>query len=439
MNALTGELPLTSIVYAEPHYWDDEPELLEAADHIHAAITQSFDDIGAAISTFTIRSEDDLQHFLARRHSVLGIFTAMSGAVQPWMLKSADHFASIVIVGGFVQGLFSNRIAGLMLERNAAPPSMDVYSVLHEQQRTVLFARSMKAIRDFWQGAQAVERLRSSTILLIGETEPWVVSSSRDHQAFASQLGLQVQQIDLKELYDVYNSTEGTEANLLAKQWSSSATVVQEPTSHDIDNACRVTIAFRQLLAKYNADAVAIACFTLLKDLGTTSCLAVSELNDTSEYVGICEGDLDAGASMLLMKALTSDAAWMGNPVVTQNDNLMLVHCTAPRLIHGEQRPYLLRNHHESGIGVSPAVEMPVGLPVTLCRIGRNATAMSVHVGEAIGIPEEPTCRTQLTIKLPSIERYMATSLGNHQVLSYGDYGAALRSAADILHLTFLN
>jgi len=46
---------------------------------------------------------------------------------------------------------------------------------------------------------------------------------------------------------------------------------------------------------------------------------------------------------------------------------------------------------------------------------------------------------TQLAIKLPSIERYMATSLGNHQVLSYGDYGAALRSAADILHLTFLN
>jgi len=439
MDALTKELPLTSIVFVEPRYWEDAQELLETADQIHAAITHAFDGSGANINTLTIRSENDLQRLQEHQHSALGVFTAMSGAVQPWMLRSADHFASVVIVGGFVEGFFSSRTTKLMLERNASPASMDVYSVLHEQEKAVIFARSMKSIRDFWQGAQAVERLRSSTILLIGETEPWVISSSREHQTFATRLGLRIQQIDLKELYGVFNGIDGDEAHTLGMRWSSGAGVVREPTVGDIDNACRVTIAFRRLLAKYSADAVAIACFTLLKELGTTSCLAVSELNDTTEYVGICEGDLDAGATMLMMKALTSDAAWMGNPVVAQNDTLMLVHCTAPRHIHGEQRPYVLRNHHESGIGVSPAVEMPIGIPVTLCRIGRNATAMSVHVGEAIGIPDEPTCRTQLTIKLPSIERYMATSLGNHQVLSYGDYGAALRHAADILHLTFLN
>ncbi len=439
MNALTKELPLTSIVYVEPRYWQDKNELSEAADEVHAVITQAFDGSGAAIGAVTIRSEEELQQFLEQRHSVLGIFTAMSGAVQPWMLKCADHFASLVIVGGFIEGFIRERTAKLMLERNAAPASMDVYSVLREQQRTVIFALETESIRDFWQAVQAVERLRSSTILLVGETEPWVISSSRDHNAFSSRLGLRIQHIDLKELYDEYHTIDGVEVEALARQWSGNANAIREPDEHDIGNACRVTVAFRRLLSKYNADAVAIACFTLLKDLGTTSCLAVSELNDTPEYIGICEGDLDAGATMLLMKALTSDAAWMGNPVVAKNDSLMLVHCTAPRHIYGEQRPYILRNHHESGIGVSPAVQMPVGLPVTLCRIGRNATAMSVHVGKAIGIPDAPTCRTQLTIKLPSIERYVSNSLGNHQVLSYGDYSAALRNVADILHLTLLN
>lgn len=438
MNALTRGLPLTSVVFVEPRYWQEENEQLRAADEVHAAIAHACKTSSVAINAVTIRSEEDLQQFLGQRHSVLGIFVAMSGAVQPWMLKCAEHFASLAIVGGFIEGFVSGRTAKLMLERNAAPASMDVYSVLHGQQETVIFALDPKSLSTFSQAVQAVERLRSSTILLVGETEPWVISSSRDHETFVSRLGLKIQQIALKELYDVYHSIGSGEAHLCAERWSDNADAIREPERHDIANACRVTMTFRQLLAKYDADAVAVACFTLLKELGTTSCLAVSELNDTPEFVGICEGDLDAGATMLLMKALTCDATWMGNPIVGRDDSLMLVHCTAPRHIRGEQRPYILRSHHESGIGVSPAVQMPVGLPVTLCRIGRSATAMSVTVGEAVAIPDEPSCRTQLTIKVPSIERYMSNSLGNHQVLSYGDYSAALRIASKILHLTFL-
>lgn len=114
---------------------------------------------------------------------------------------------------------------------------------------------------------------------------------------------------------------------------------------------------------------------------------------------------------MALLKSLTGQSLWMGNPVVGQSSDVLIAHCTAPRQLCGLGCDYALRCHHESGVGVSPAVQFPVDRTMTLCRIGRNVTAMSLHVGEIVTHSSEPTCRTQVSVRLPSLRRFLDSSL----------------------------
>jgi L-fucose isomerase-like protein len=429
----------TSIIFVEPRYWPDEGERQAAIEAVRQAISSVHDQSGTSLRTMTVQSEEDLDALRSSPAGVLGIFTPMSGAVQPWMLKAAGQFRAVAICGAYVDGFLPEHTGKLLLERNAAPAATDVFSVLKRDDRSVSFIRTLDSLAALRRAVHAVGRLNQSRVLQIGSTEPWVISSSRDLGVFAARLGMEIRQIDLKELYDVYYRTSEAEAKAIARDWVGRASAVVEPREDHVVSACRVTLAFRNLLATYKAEAVAIACFTLLNELGTTSCLALSELNTDPVFVGTCEGDLDAAATMILMKVLSGDAPWMGNPVVGQDNTIRLVHCTAPRSVRHERMPYALRSHHESGIGVSPEVELPVGEPVTLCRIGNSATAMSVFVGTAVDNPREPTCRTQLKISLPSVERFLQHALGNHQVLSYGDFSEPLRYVADILRLIHLN
>ena len=438
MNALTLKVPIISVVFVEPRYWPSNDEIQKAAEEVHQAVSDSVAGTKAEVQKITIHSESELDVFLAENHGKFGVFTSMSGAVQPWMLKAADHFQYMALCAGYVEDFVSHQTGNWLLERNASPATMDVYSVLKEQNKRIKLVRDKKDIKPLWQAVQAVERIKHVQLLQIGETEPWVISSDRNLDHFTNRLGFQIKRIELEELYNVYETMPEDTAREMAKGWVSGATSMREPIAEHVVQACKVTLAFKDLAKKYDSDGVAIACFAMLGALGTTSCLAVSEMNVSPEYIGTCEGDLDAGATMLLMKALSEDAPWMGNPIVGKDESINLVHCTAPRRVKDESRSYVLRSHHESGIGVSPEVTLPVDEPVTLCRIGRKSTAMSVHVGLAVENPREPTCRTQLRIELPSIDNYLRHSLGNHQIMCYGDYSESLKYVAELLKLELL-
>ena len=114
---------------------------------------------------------------------------------------------------------------------------------------------------------------------------------------------------------------------------------------------------------------MAIACFNLLS-LGTTSCLGVSYINDCTAQMAACEGDLDSAVTMLMMKRLTDTKPWMANPGLHPKGIVNFSHCTAPLAVDGRQDcPYILRSHHESGIGVSLQVEIPGSVRLTACRV----------------------------------------------------------------------
>ena len=99
---------------------------------------------------------------------------------------------------------------------------------------------------------------------------------------------------------------------------------------------------------------------------------------------------------------------------------------------------YVLRSHHESGIGVSLQVEMPANRTITACRISNEAADMTIHKGTSLPGKYETACRTQMYVRLDDMEHYLDTALGCHQVFAFEDITKRLQGIARMFGLHVL-
>ena len=244
------------------------------------------------------------------------------------------------------------------------------------------------------------------------------------------KLGIEIEQIAQEEVANRYLATTEAEARPYYDKYRGGASSCVEPTEQDLMNASRMTAALVATLCEHRADGMAIACFNLLS-LGTTSCVGVSYINDCTDMVAACEGDLDSAVTMLMLKRLTDTKVWMANPGLHPQGVVNFSHCTAPLAVDGHQDcPFILRSHHESGIGASLQVEMPNGVRLTACRISGVWGTYTVQAATGENGPREECCRTQLYVKFDDFDRYVKTALGCHQVFCFEDVTEAFDQLA---------
>lgn len=440
MYALKYRLPLHLIVFTEPRYFPNDVErqkmISSVTNNISGILHET--DPGLIVENISITNDFELENFLNQKHKGFGLFVPASGAVQPWMIKAAESFEGIGILAAYEPGLLDQETAYRLLEANAAPAAADVYSVIKRQRKPAALSLEISDILDLLQIIQTADRMKKAVILLAGVTEDWVISSCRSFEKIKEKTGMDFIGVTLEELYRIYESITDEDAKQISNKWIENAKEIIEPKKQDIIAASRLAVAIYQLVRKYNSDGIAIACFTLLRELGTTSCIALSMLNDSRDFIGACEGDMDSAVTLFMMKALTDKPSWMANPMLEKNNVLRLSHCTSPLLLEGKPLPYILRNHHESGIGVSPEALIEEGIPVTITRIGNNLSSLSVSTGITLDTPPTPTCRTQLRIKPDSMSSFIDNLLGCHQIVTFGNWERQLTEVGKLLGLKVL-
>lgn len=415
--------------FAAHRYWTDKEELQKA----FACITDKMEDI--CTEAYLVDDNFELCT-LENNNENLMIALPMSGAVQPNIIKAAKAFSKVLLFTGYIKNTFENDISKKMLINNAAPAVMDVYAVLKREKESVNLCTSLIELQKRVNAASVVEKLKTSRLLAIGQTEPWVISAVKDWNIVKNRFGIEIINVDQSELVEIYNNLENSETEYGA-EWFDGAQKIIEPTRSDISDATRFQTALINLIEKYNADGAAIACFNLLKT-GTTSCLGVSYINTYTDYVVSCEGDMDSAITMLIMKLLAKDNVWMANPNIQADGTVNFVHCTAPVVINGEKCNYILRNHHESGIGVSTQVELPQNVNLTACRISNNVSQITIQGGVGTKGEYEPSCRTQLCVKFDDYEKYIKTALGCHQIFVFKDIKQELVYLAETLEFEIL-
>lgn len=434
MGSLQQTFPICVACFASGVYWKDEQELRSAVEAAARALREQGGGGGADAVVSLIRSEADAAAF-AEGSPRACLFVPMSGGVQPWMTRAAEGCGHIGLANLYLPGSLADDWSDELLDRNAHPAATDFYALCRRRGWRVRWLRSLKDIGAFIAGWQGSQRLRRAALVQVGQTEPWVINSCRDPERFRESLGVKVVPVTMDEFYARVRATSAGDAESIAESWWSGASSTATLARLDVLDASKVVLALRRLLEEHDADGLSMACFAMIGELDTTSCLALSTLNDGIAGIGGCEGDLDAAATMLLLKAVGASTVWIGNPIIGEGDSIHLVHCTAPRCACGKDLPYRLMRHHESGRGVSPEVELPANERVTLARIGDDVKRLAVHGGVSSRTGKLRACHTQLRVTLDDPAGFLDHLLGTHQVLTFGDHCAALAHAGRFLGL----
>jgi L-fucose isomerase-like protein len=169
------------------------------------------------------------------------------------------------------------------------------------------------------------------------------------------------------------------------------------------------------------------------------------EMNNNGE-IGVCEGDLDACITSLIIRAISGRPGFVSDPFVdTETNEIVYAHCVASCKPLGPSKAacaYKIRTHAEDHASAALQVILPDGYPLTTIKVSVAGKAMSIHSGISAGnIDHECGCRTKLVCRVPDskcIMRNWHNELFSwHRVTVFGDYRADLTEIANYLGLKF--
>jgi L-fucose isomerase-like protein len=271
---------------------------------------------------------------------------------------------------------------------------------------------------------QRTRRALAGRIGVISEPSDWLIASAVDRDAVKKRWGTELLDIDLREVTG--RQAEEREAQVMAREFTERTAALDGVEERAVLAALRLVPALKDVFRRHRLQAATLRCFSLIEQMRTSGCLALSRLNDEGMICG-CEGDVPATFSMLLLFALTGEIPFMANPaaVDVENNQLLLAHCSVPRRsVSG----YRLQTHFETGLGVALCGDFAPG-PATVFKVG-DPGLDSYFVSGAEVLPGRPVpglCRTQVRLHLQEPAGYfLKRPLANHHLLVRGDHTGLL-------------
>ncbi|MBR5657066.1 MAG: hypothetical protein IKW98_10380 [Prevotella sp.] len=262
----------------------------------------------------------------------------------------------------------------------------------------------------------ALQTLKGCRLGIVGKPSDWLISSSYDSNIIAQRLGIEMVEIEMKELQDIIDKTP------------EESTTTQHPSantqiSNALPGANRIHQALKTLVERHRLQGFTIRCFDLLSSHHNTGCLALARLNADGIVAG-CEGDVPALLSMTIAQALLGVSGFQANParIDVETGEMLVAHCTIP--LNMVER-YELLTHFESGIGVGIRGYMKEG-DVTLFKVSGDLSRHFAEEGKLARNEASPgLCRTQLALELADKQRaeyFLKEPIGNHHIVVAGHH-----------------
>jgi hypothetical protein len=220
----------------------------------------------------------------------------------------------------------------------------------------------------------------------------------------------------------------------IADYYTREAKMIVEPKPDDVLNAAKAYVVAKHLMAAEKCQGISVDCLPLVRDLKIPCppCIAWLRLNDEGS-VGCCEADWNSAISLRLISLLFDRPGFMQDPAPnTVKNTLMGAHCSCPTKLDGFDKPpaqFILRNHSESCIGVSPQVLWRKDQKVTVTEF-EGPGKIIVGTGKVlrnIDTPPAGGCRTSVELEMDDMPDVCDTA-GFHQLFVYGDLELPLRA-----------
>lgn len=245
---------------------------------------------------------------------------------------------------------------------------------------------------------------------LIGEPADWLVASVPEVDLIKEVLNIEIVEFSHEELL----STEPDRDNFAyIKDFGG--------LNFNSDKETEIISAkLSKIVEINNLDAVALECFSLIKNSDFSPCLALSALN-TASVPAICEGDLCSAAGMISLFRLNGKIPWMANFIHANREYATFAHCTVPLNMLDSFR---IDTHFESSKGAAIRGQLKNQL-VTVFQIDRKLEHCFLSLGQIIGTDDtDYACRTQAKIKMSAKSLFLLKEfpLGNHHLIVEGDH-----------------
>ncbi len=295
------------------------------------------------------------------------------------------------------------------------------------------------ALRPF----RAIHHLREATVLDV---------TTRSIDGYAKQMqekfGTQIRRIERQQVLDAYEAVSDSDAKAETERWIKGAKEVVEPKPAEVFKACKLALAFENLLNEQNATVLTIDCYGTMWDktikLPAYPCLGFTRLNSLG-LGGICESDLQCAMTHILFQGLAGRPGFISDPTVDESKNsIILAHCLGTTKMDGPARPadpYKLRTVMERQEGVVPQVFMQPGRKVTQAVLV-GSDRLLYFTGEILDAPDvDRGCRTKITVKVDgdAEKLWKNWSSGLHRQTCYEDISRELRSFCKYKDITMVN
>jgi L-fucose isomerase-like protein len=271
-------------------------------------------------------------------------------------------------------------------------------------------------LEQYIQIKRSFDRLNGQRVGLIGEVSDWLVASSVSPSLMKEKLGIELVGLLYENLPDYLSFPEDEQIKLLFPSLDSQQTEIASVSSFLKD-----TVLQNQL------DALTIQCFRMVREKEVTACLPVALMNYNGIPAG-CEGDLVSIVSIMLLKEITGQIAWMANVASVDEKSILLAHCTAPLQLAENFR---IKTHYETDLSAAICADLAME-EVTIFRLNSELNKAFIAEGIVVDRPEHPwACRTQLEVSMAEedIVKLTGNPLGNHHTVVKGKQGNILRKA----------
>ncbi len=318
-------------------------------------------------------------------------------------------------------------------EFHLAPRRLEAAGYWKSRASKVFLPLTRAELREQITLMAAKHRIEKTQALLIGSrfNSPYVVTSLPHFRVALRTLGIQLHSCEAAHFFKAYETAGEAQVSPLAEEWLQEAERVVEPEVEDVRKSARFYLAIKSILEETGAEAFALNCLPLVEELGGTPCMAVVRLNDEG-IPAACEGDLTALMTMIFLERLASRPTFMGNIIYANpsEDIIEINHCVLPlrmRGYEGSKEPYVLRDYHGRGLGVTAAWDPEAGQDVTVARFDTSLRELVFIKGQLVGHGED-YCRSKLRVKVSGVREFIRQVRGNHHILVYGDHRERIRA-----------
>lgn len=257
--------------------------------------------------------------------------------------------------------------------------------------------------------------------------------------------GIQVVMKTLSELKAYEADVDEEAARQYADKWMNNAQETVEPSYEDLLSSAKMHLALEKAKSDVGADVVSVDCILMFfaYDMAVYPCMSFFEMNNNGG-IGVCEGDLDACITSLIIHAVTGRPGFVSDPFVdTESNQIVYAHCVASSRPFGPDTPdypYRIRSHGEDHASAALQVLLPAEYALTTVKVSSAGRAMAIHSGVSAGNVEHACgCRTKLVCKVPDSRRIMRNWHNElfswHRVTVFGDYRADFMDVATYLGL----